>query len=324
MMAFAMTGQTRGEARLGEVLSPDATPEPSSIPRPAVPALRCDCHVHVFDPARFPYVPQRTYTPGPATVAELRVFLERMGMERVVLVQPSAYGTDNRCLVDALAQLGTRIARGVAVIESMHAPPQDLADLHAKGVRAIRLNLEVNGERGSVRTREALRRAIEVVKPLGWAIQIYADLPLIDRVSDDLARSPVPIVLDHFGGLKTGLGLRQQGFDTLLELVRTSEVYVKLSAPYRASTLPQYDDLADFVRALAQAGPNRLVWASDWPHTGSSGKRRGDRNPLEPFRNIDDRRVIDRITQWLPDVALHHRIFVENAERLYQFGVPRS
>ena len=104
--------------------------------------------------------------------------------------------------------------------------------------------------------------------------------------------------------------------------MRTSEVYVKLSAPYRASTLPQYDSLADFVRALAQAGPNRLVWGSDWPHTGGSGKRRADLNQLEPFRNIDDLRVTDLITQWLPSVALQHRIFVENAQRLYQFGGP--
>ena len=291
-----------------------------STPKVPVPAQSCDCHVHVFDPQRFAYVPSRTYTPGPATVADVKAFLRKLGMGRVVLVQPSGYGSDNSCLLDALGQLGLSKARGVAVIDPARVRRTDLDAMHAKGVRAIRLNLEVKGEHNTERTREGLRQAIDAVQPLGWAIQIYADLPVIEGVADALAASPVPIVLDHFGGLKAERGLNQPGFASLLKLLRSTNVHVKLSAPYRASKRPDFDDLAPFARAMVDAGADNLVWASDWPHTGSSGKRSGDLSQIEPFRVIDDGRVLDLLAVWVPDAAVRHRILVDNAARLFHFG----
>lgn len=291
-----------------------------SAPRTALPQGSCDCHVHIFDPGRFAYVPQRTYTPGTATVADLLAFEERLGVERVVLVQPSGYGTDNRCLVDALGRLGPQRARGVAVIDVDSATDADIDRLHAAGVRSIRLNLEVKGEQSADRARVALQSALKAVAAKQWSIQIYADLHLIEALADVLAGAHTPIVLDHFAGLKADKGLDQAGFATVLKLLRSGNVYVKLSAPYRASRQAGHADLQPFVRELVAAGPSKLVWASDWPHTGSSGSRSGDLSKVEPFRAIDSGRILDQLAGWIADTSAWTQILVHNPARLYGFA----
>ncbi|MEJ8812843.1 amidohydrolase family protein [Variovorax ureilyticus] len=291
-----------------------------SAPRVPVPPRSCDCHVHIFDPARFPYVPQRTYTPGTATVQDLLAFERRLGIERVVLVQPSGYGTDNRCLVDALAQLGKDRARGVAVIDPQRTTAAELEALHSAGVRSIRLNLEVRGDHSADRARAAVKQALDVVSGPKWSIQIYADLKVIDGISDTLAEAKTPIVLDHFGGLRAEQGINQEGFSKLVTLARERNVYVKLSAPYRASKHPDYADLAPYVRALVDAAPQHLIWASDWPHTGSSSNRGGDLSQVEPFRVINDGQVLDLLAQWVPEARMRQEILAENAARLYGFA----
>lgn len=295
-----------------------AAPSHIRAPHVALPAQSCDCHVHVFDPARFPYAAERSYTPGPAAVADLAAFEKRIGVERVVLVQPSSYGTDNSCLIDALRRLG-RQARGVAVVDPLRVTPAQIDMLHEAGVRAIRLNLEVKGEHDAERTKAVIAAALNVVAGPKWAIQIYADLGLIERVADTIAQAPTPFVLDHFGGLKAEKGSRQPGFETLLGLLRNASVHVKLSAPYRASRQASYADLAPFARSLIEAAPDRLVWASDWPHTGSSSQRSGDLSKIEPFRRVDAGAVLDLLHEWAPDAAVHRKILVETPGRLYDF-----
>lgn len=289
-----------------------------SEPKVAAPRRSCDCHVHVFDPMRFPYVPDRTYTPGPATVADLLAFQRRIGFERVVLVQPSGYGTDNRCLVDALSQLGTARARGVAVVDTARIRPAETDAMHAAGVRAIRLNMEVKGGSGVERTQAALTQALEVAAQHDWVVQLYVDIAVVDGIADTLARARTPVVLDHFAGLGAEAGIAQAGFSTLLELLKSAPVHVKLSAAYRASKSGP-GDLSPYVRALADAGPTRLVWGSDWPHTGSSSNRTGDLSVVEPFRTIDDGRAVDMLADWIDDPDLRHRILVDNAVRLFRF-----
>lgn len=291
-----------------------------SAPRHALPAESCDSHVHVFDPGRFPYAAGRTYTPGTAAVADLLDFEGRLGIARVVLVQPSGYGTDNRCLVDALRQLGPQRARGVAVVDVDKAGADEIEHLHAAGVRSIRLNLEVKGEHDCGHAQAAVQKALKTVAGRKWAIQIHAGLHLIESLAGMLAGAETPIVLDHFAGLKAEKGLHQPGFEAVLNLLRKGNVYIKLSAPYRASKLPDYADLQPFVRELAAADPSKLVWASDWPHTGSSSNRSGDLSTPEPFRLIDSGTLLDQLAGWIGDAAIWRQILVQNPAHLYGFS----
>lgn len=167
-----------------------------------MPAGATDCHCHVFDPVHFPYATERSYTPGPATVDDQRAFHAHLGTSRVVLVQPSVYGTDNRCLVDAMARLGARAARGIAVIDPDAVADDELAALRSTGVVGVRVNLAVKGERGAGVSVDALSTTLNRVAPLGFAVQIYADLPLVAALADTIAAAPVPVVLDHSGAPK--------------------------------------------------------------------------------------------------------------------------
>jgi len=291
-----------------------------SAPRTKLPARSCDCHVHIFDPARFPYILQRTYTPGTATVEDLLAFEGKIGVERMVLVQPSGYGSDNRCLVDALTQLGPNRARGVAVVDVDHISTAEIDQLHAAGVRSIRINLEVKGEQSADKAKAVLQSALKVVARKQWSIQIYADLHLVHALADVIAQASTSIVLDHFAGLKADKGLGQAGFATVLDLLRQRKVYVKLSAPYRASKLPDYSDLLPFVREFVAAAPSQLVWASDWPHTGSSSNRTGDLTKVEPFRQIDNGQVLDQLAGWVASASVWEQIMVHNPARLYDFA----
>lgn len=321
MSAIAtVTGASSAQVQSSAPVPSDVSLAHVNPPASPLPHRTCDCHVHIFNPARFPYVNERSYTPGTATVEDLLAFEGRLGVDRVVLVQPSGYGTDNRCLVDALAQLGPMRARGVAVIDLEHTTAKEMGALHEAGVRSIRLNLEVKGEHSVERSRATLRRALQLVAPTSWSIQIYADLALIEGLASEIRSAKAPVVLDHFAGLKADKGMAQTGWSTVLALLKEGRVYVKLSAPYRASKLADYGDLAPFARAFAETAPGRLVWASDWPHTGSSSNRSGDLSVVEPFRAINGGDILDQLRSWLPDQAIQHQILVTNPAELYSFG----
>jgi predicted TIM-barrel fold metal-dependent hydrolase len=292
---------------------------PDDAVRFPVPAGACDCHVHVFDPARFPYAATRTYTPSGATVAQLQKFSKSLGTSRQVVVLPSVYGFDNRSLEDALVQLGPSVARGVAVIDPEATSDSELDRLHRAGVRAARVNLETRGEKSLATASAAVSRAAQRVAGHKWAVQIFADTPIIAGISDQLAGLPVPVVLDHFAGIKTADGLGQPGFAEVLRLVAKGNVYVKLSAPYRASKMqPRYEDVLPFAKEFVAARPDRMVWASDWPHTGSSGSR-GNIEKIEPFRDIDDAHVLGMLSRIASDAATHRAILVDNPARLFGF-----
>jgi predicted TIM-barrel fold metal-dependent hydrolase len=284
-----------------------------------LPAGSCDCHTHIFgDPRRFPFATGRVYTPEPASVAEMRALHRALHMDRVVIVQPSVYGTDNACTLDAVQRLGSR-ARAVAVIDE-HTPPTALDALHAAGVRGIRLNLATSGQTDPVAARDRLQRAVEQLKGRGWHIQMYTGMAMIEAIRDQLAAAPIPIVFDHFGGAQAALGTGQPGFDALLGLVRSGKVYVKISGAYRSSNAkPDYADVAPLAKALIAANPQRILWGSDWPHPDSAivaGRKATDIAPLLP---IDDGRVLNQLPVWAPDATLRKTILVDNPARLYGF-----
>jgi len=280
-----------------------------------VPKRACDCHVHVFDPGRFPFAASRTYTPESATAAQLLAMHRALHISRVVIVQPSVYGTDNSCLLDAMKQYGSE-ARGIAVLPT-EISSATLDNMERAGIRGVRINLGTAANTNLDDARRRLKSAIEQIQGRKWCVQIYAALPVIQGLSDLILASPVPVVLDHFGGAKAALGLQQPGFDKLLELVRSEQGYVKISGAYRTSDQPpDYPDLVPLARALIEANPHRILWGSDWPHPDTGAGRKP--SDLSPLLRVDDGHLLDLLAKWAPDTASRNTILVDNPATLYR------
>jgi len=285
-----------------------------------VPKGTVDCHVHVFGPpARFPYSMTRVYTPAVASIDDLVALERALGIDRIVIVHPSPYGTDNACSLDALAGLGRRgiAARMVAVIDPS-IDDADLEAMHAAGVRGARLNLETTGVRDPAIARHLLQVTAERVAPLGWHLQTFTNLAVLAALEDAILALPLPLVVDHMAHCRAGEGLAQRHMDVLVRLVASGKVFVKLSGAYRVSDRPDYADVDDIARALIAAGPDRMVWGSDWPHVG--GPRGAEhRDEVQPFLAIDDGVQLDALARWAPDAVLRRKILLDTPARLYDF-----
>ena len=293
--------------------------QPSTAVNFDVPAGACDTHTHVFgDPRRFPFAAARNYTPEPASVAEMRALHKALHTDRVVIVHPSVYGTDNSCTLDGMKQLGS-IARGIAVIDEK-TPESALDEMDRAGIRGIRVNLETSGQRDPAVGRQRFQEAVDRIKLRSkWHIQVYTRLSVIEGIKDQVMAAPMPVVFDHFGGAQAALGVSQPGFDTLLNLVRAGKAYVKISAPYRSSTkAPDYADVAPLAKALIAANPQRMLWGSDWPHPAAPVAHRPVTD-ITPLWQVDDGRILNQLPLWAPDAAVRKTILVENPARLYGF-----
>lgn len=284
-----------------------------------VPAGACDCHTHIHGPlAEYPYFDGRVYTPEAALPEEMSALHSALGIERVVIVTPSVYGTDNSASVWGMKARGAS-ARGVAVIDEKTSEA-DLDRLHAAGMRGIRLNLATSGTSDTSIGRKRLADALDRMQRRGWHIQIYTDLAMISAMKDIIASAPVPVVLDHFGGARAALGLGQPGFADMIDLVKSGRAYVKVSGAYRASDqAPDFADAAPLAQALIAANPDRIVWGTDWPHPDSHGKPGMKATDLRPFTDIDDARVLNQLAIWAPDAGTRKKILVDNPARLYGF-----
>jgi predicted TIM-barrel fold metal-dependent hydrolase len=244
-----MTTAAAKNAILGVVPTPSAF----EVPRGA-----CDCHTHIFGPVEtFPFSRKRLYTPGDTSIDDLNALHRTLHIDRVVIVHPSPYGADNSCTVDTVRRLGPR-ARGVAVIDDSTSA-RDLADMHAAGVRGVRVNLESYGESDPAVAGRHLQNAAARVAPLGWHVQTYTNLAVLAALRDTILALPTTLVVDHFGRPQAALGTAQPGFEPLLALLRSGKVYVKISAPYRISVEPHYPDAAPIARHdRRQSGPHRV------------------------------------------------------------------
>jgi predicted TIM-barrel fold metal-dependent hydrolase len=284
-----------------------------------VPVGACDCHTHIFgDPREFPWFAGRTYTPESASVAEMRALHKALHTGRVVIVNPSVYGPDNSCTLDAVKQLGPG-ARAVAVIDAKTSAAR-LDEMAHHGVRGIRLNFENFGQTDPDAARKAFDAAVERVVPRRWHIQIYTRLSVIESLHNQIMAAPVPVVLDHFGGAKASLGTSQPGFDAMLDLVRSGKAYVKISGAYRSSDKPpDYPDVVPLAKALIAANSDRIVWGSDWPHPTGGALPGHTASDIAPLLQIDDGRLLNQLPVWAPDAALRKKILVENPARLYEF-----
>jgi predicted TIM-barrel fold metal-dependent hydrolase len=294
--------------------------QPSTPVNFDVPAGACDCHTHIHGAVdKFPFFAGRVYTPEPALPEEMAALHKALHIDRVVIVTPSVYGTDNAATLYGMKARGGN-ARGVAVIDDK-TPDGDLDAMQQAGISGIRINIATGGVSDPSIGRQRFLAAVARVRDRGLHIQIYTTLALIAAIRDDLAASPVPVVFDHFGGAEARLGLEQPGFAELLELVRSGKAYVKISGAYRASTkAPDYPDVAPLARALIAANAERIIWGSDWPHPDSSAVPGRKPTDPAPFYQIDDGALLNQLPVWAPDAALRARILVDNPARLYGFA----
>jgi predicted TIM-barrel fold metal-dependent hydrolase len=293
--------------------------QPSTPVNFDLPAGACDCHTHIHgDPEKFPFFAGRVYTPELASPEEMAALHKALHIDRVVIVTPSVYGTDNSATLFGIKARGPA-ARGVAVIDEKTAD-SDLDAMNQAGIRGIRLNLATGGVSDPAVGGPRFQAAVERVKNRNWHIQLFTGLPMISALKGQFAASPVPVVFDHFGGAQAELGVDQPGFADLVELVRSGKAYVKISGAYRASKLgPDYSDAAPLARALIAANSDRIVWGTDWPHPDSVTPPGRKATDVQPLHQIDDGRLLNQLPVWAPDAAIRNKILVDNPARLYGF-----
>jgi predicted TIM-barrel fold metal-dependent hydrolase len=314
LLAAIAAGVTMPNQNAHAKASQPATPVNFDVPPGA-----CDCHTHIHaDPAKFPFFAGRVYTPELASPEEMSALHKALHVERVVIVTPSVYGTDNSATLFGMKARGAT-ARGVAVIDEKTSEA-DLDAMSQAGIRGIRLNLATGGINDPNVGRPRFQAAVERVKNRNWHVQLFTSLSMISAIKDLVAASPVPVVFDHFGGALAEFGVDQPGFSDLLALVKSGKAYVKISGAYRASKLaPDYPDAAPLARALIAANAERIVWGTDWPHPNSVTPPGNKPTDLTPLFQIDDGRLLNQLPAWAPDAAIRKAILVDNPARLYGF-----
>lgn len=256
----------------------------------------------------------RAYTPDVAPVQALRSHIERLGFDRAVIIQPSFYGRDNRCLLDALEQM-QGLARGVAVLGD-DVNDLVLEQLTAAGVVGLRLNLESIGCRDPDELVARLKKWSVRLAPYGWHIQVYASFEPILAVLDGLESLDVPLVLDHFAMAPAGLSPEDARLARLLQGLRSGRLYIKLSGSYRLEDANK-TQVCSLAQQLIQANPDRVLWASDWPHTNREPDKAA--TMVSAYRKIDAGSMLSDLHAWVGDDMLLHKLLVDNPAALYRF-----
>ena len=263
----------------------------------------CDCHVHIYEHG-YPLAPTATFKPPHAPLAAYRQVQQALGLERVVLVQATGYGFDNRCLLDALAQLGGA-ARGIAVVPA-DASDAELERLHRAGVRGIRFMMIAGA--GGLLPWSAIEGLAARIAPLGWNINLQLDGRELPQYQALIERLPCKVVIDHIGKFLEPVRSDDAAFKALLALLEREDRWVKLAAPYETSRTgpPHYDDVGTLARALVRTHPERCLWASNWPHP--------NRVPAP-----SDAALLQLLHLWAPDERVRVAILVGNPARAYGF-----
>lgn len=276
----------------------------TSRPNWRPPADSTDCHCHIFGPYdRYPLSPGRSYTPPEAPIADYLDMLGTIGVHRTVIVQPSIYGTENAVTLDAVEAIGRDRARAIVVVDD-GTGPEALRAMDRRGARGVRFN----AVSGNGTPLAQLERLAERLAPLGWHIQLYAHARELPEMEPVIARLPVPVVIDHMGGVKAAEGgIGSPAFEALLRLLRGG-AWAKLCG-YRSSAGHPYADVMPMARAMIAAAPERCVWGTDWPHPSLH----------TPEEVPDDGLLMDLLGQWAPERAQRRAILVENPARLYGF-----
>lgn len=281
-------------------------PDPDTRkPKYKAPAGACDAHCHIFGPGdKYPYAPDRTYTPPDAPLERFKELQATLGLERAVLVNASCHGTDNTVILNAIARSEGRY-KGVANVDDSFTM-RDFENLHEGGVRGVRFNFVRH--LGGIPDMDVFHRVVDRIKEFGWHVVLHFDAADVVEFSDLLHNLPVSFIIDHMGRVKTADGLDQEPFRQLLELARHESCWVKICGAERISSEgPPFTDAVPFARALIEVAADRLLWGTDWPHP----------NIKKHMPNDGD--LVDLIPLFAPDEATQRKILVDNPSRLYGF-----
>jgi len=286
-----------------------------AIAREVAPAFRappfsCDCHFHVFGPAeRYPYGADLRYPPPAAPLGEYLELSRRLGFERFVFVQPSAYGRDNACMLDAMREIGAK-CRGIVDVDE-NIPDAQLDLLHSAGVRGVRINVSPVKQPQAGYAAKLLPRIARLdarCAEIGWQLDFLLPGWLTSDLMSTLRELKSEFTLAHMGMFLARDGVHQPGFRQLLELLRAgnSRCWVKLTGVYRMSVAPAFADAAPIAGALIETAPDRVIWGSDYPHLSFADK-------------VGSVELFNLLGQWAPDEAIRRKILVENPQRLFGF-----
>jgi 2-pyrone-4,6-dicarboxylate lactonase len=267
-----------------------------------VPALSCDSHFHVFEPG-YAHVPNPLYTFPDGTVEQYLAMVDVLGIERMVLVQPTFYGTDNRLTLDTLRRIGSRCRAVVRVEENV--TDAELDRFHALGVRALRLDLFARRDWPTADITAYIKRMAEQARPRWWHLQFYTPGTIVRDLLPFLADFEDTFVIDHMGYMLEADGLTRDDFDRLLGILKQGSCWIKLSGPYRIAKYKPLRSVAPLGHALVATRPDRLIWGSDWPHLPDGQRDTGE--------------LLNLLGDWAPDPATRHNILVEGPEKLFFF-----
>ena len=289
-----------------DVLVPKPMRSAQTLTPPAfrVPPGACDSHVHVFGPdSHYPRVDRPHYTLPDGNLTQLQHMAQTLNLQRFVIVQPSYYGTDNSCMLDALAAAGPR-ARGVAMVDE-RISDAELETMHDRGVRALRLDLFLRSSLPTTELIAYIERSVRRTKAFGWHVQFYTPGWVIRDLLPFLAGLEADFVVDHMGYMLESDGLTRLDFDRLLKVIALGRGWIKFSAPYRLARDGNFARLQPLAAAVTAAAPTRVIWGSDWPHIPDGDKDTGE--------------LLNLLATWVPDTEALARVLVNNPARLFGF-----
>jgi D-galactarolactone isomerase len=273
-------------------------------PRLQAPAGTCDTAMHFYN-NRYKSAPTAVFTPPNAWIDDYVRMRERVGIERTIVVQPTVYGFDNSCTLDAVAALGP-CARAVVVVDAT-VTDAELDRLTRAGACGVRFHMLAGG----VLPWEMLEAVAARIQPFGWHIQLQLDGRLLPEREALIRRIPGKLVIDHTGKFLEPVPVNHPAFRILLGLVGNGRTWIKLAAPYETSKMggPPYADVGVLAKALVKAAPERMLWASNWPHPSPT--------PRDPMP--DEAELLDLLLDWAPDDATRRKILADNPAHLYGF-----
>jgi 2-pyrone-4,6-dicarboxylate lactonase len=281
-------------------------PDPNTrTPKFKLPPNACDAHTHIFGPGdKYPYAPDRPYTPPDAPLEMFRELHAKLGIQRAVIVNASCHGLDNRVATDAIATSGGRY-RAIANVDDTFSE-KDLRALHERGVRGCRFNFVRH--LGGAPEPAAFERVVERIAPLGWHLDLHFDAVDLPEFAPMLGKLPVHYAIDHMGRVSAADGLDQKPFAILLDLMRRDEkCWVKVCGCERVSSAgPPFLDAVPFARRVVETAPDRVIWGTDWPHPN-----------VKAMPNDGD--LVDLIPLFMPEPELQQKVLVDNPARLFEF-----
>ena len=273
-----------------------------------MPAHACDTHMHAFGPpGLYPSVATPRYDHPGGGLQQYASVAAALSIDRMVFVQPSFYGTDNSFLLEALKRVGAP-ARGVITLPETEVARNVLEKLHERGVRGLRIDLFKMRDLGAAKSEylQALRRVAGIARSIGWHVELYSPGVVLRTLAEHLPEIGVAVSVDHMGYMKSDDGLTDADFRKFVETVKSGQIWVKLTGPYRLSNGTDWGHADAMARTLIEAAPERVLWGTDWPHI--------------PDCNLDTGALLARLVRWCPEDELRTHILVDNPAHLYDYN----